>query len=403
MNVTRLPRHARNDICWIMRIGIDARTILNPEQGDAIGVGHYTYQLIRHLLDMDTENEYVIFFDFRVREKDIKKFSRSNVKIKFYPFSDYKKYLPGAYNEILGTATLVKENLDIIHTTSPMSRIPASYRGKTVVTFHDLAPYKVPEAFPKIKRTRARAVLSLMAGKAERIIAVSRSTQKDITDIFKIPAEKIRVIYSGLDKRFFAEPAITRERILSRFGIKDKYILFLGTLEPVKNISRLFEAFGICKANAKKEGIKFDFELVMAGKNGWMAREYKQMAKDLGIAKDVVFTGYIIGDELVPLFKNADFFVMPSLYEGFGTTVLEAFATGTPAVVSGVSSIPEIAGDAAQLVNPLDAQSIAEAMLRFAKDENFKNICREKGRTQAQKFNWEKCARETLEVYKSLK
>lgn len=113
-----------------MRIGIDARSILNPEKGEAIGVGHYTYQLIRHLLKNDTENEYVIFFDFRVREKDIKKFTRPNVKIKFYPFSDYKKYLPGAYSEILGMATLQKENLDVLHTMSACDRIPATYREK---------------------------------------------------------------------------------------------------------------------------------------------------------------------------------------------------------------------------------------------------------------------------------
>jgi hypothetical protein len=163
-----------------MKIGIDARTILNPEKGDAIGVGHYTYQLIRHLLDTDKENEYVLFFDFRVREKDVKKFSRPNVKIKFYPYSDYKKYLPGAYNEILGTATLAREHLDIIHTTSPMSRIPMTYHGKTVVTFHDLAVYKIPEVFPKVKRTRDRTIMSLMAGKANKIIAVSDSTKKDI-------------------------------------------------------------------------------------------------------------------------------------------------------------------------------------------------------------------------------
>src|SRR4030042_2153591 len=106
-----------------MRIGIDARTILNPEKGEAIGVGHYTYQLIRYLLELDKVNEYVLFFDFHVREKDVKKFTRPNVKIKFYPFSDYKKYLPVAYNEILGSAILTKEKLDLIHTTSPLSRI----------------------------------------------------------------------------------------------------------------------------------------------------------------------------------------------------------------------------------------------------------------------------------------
>jgi glycosyltransferase involved in cell wall biosynthesis len=385
-----------------VKIGIDARTILNPEKGDAIGVGHYTYQLIRHLLQIDRENEYVLFFDFRVREKDVKKFTRPNVKIKFYPFSDYKKYLPGAYNEILGTATLARENLDVIHATSPMSRIPASYRGKTVVTIHDLAVYKVPDVFPQLMKTKTRAVLNLMAGKADKIIAVSNSTKKDVMDIFKCPEENVKVIYSGYDRRFSDKSTATREKILEKYGVRDKYILFLGTLEPVKNISRLFEAFKIFRDTCKKENGKCEYKLVMAGKKGWMAKEYKQIAKDLEIAKDVIFTGYVIGDEIVPLFQYADFFVMPSLYEGFGTTVLEAFATGTPAIISNVSSIPEIADGAAELVNPLNVQEIADAMLKLSKDENLKNMYREKGLRQVEKFNWEKTARETLEVYKQL-
>ena len=385
-----------------MRIGIDARTILNPEKGDAIGVGHYTYQLIRHLLQIDRENEYVLFFDFRVREKDVKKFARRNVKIKFYPFSDYKKYMPGAYSEILGTATLARENLDVIHATSPMSRIPASYRGKTIVTVHDLAVYKVPDVFPQLMKTKTRAVLNLMVGKADKIIAVSNSTKKDILDIFKCPEEKVQVIYSGNDRRFTDKSTATREKILEKYGVKDKYILFLGTLEPVKNISRLFEAFKIFREARKKEQGKCEYKLVMAGKKGWMAKEYKQIAKDLEIGKDVIFTGYVIGDEIVPLFQYAVFFVMPSLYEGFGTTVLEAFATGTPAIVSNVSSIPEIADGAAELVNPLNVQEIAAAMLKLAKDENLKNSYREKGLRQVEKFNWEKTARETLEVYNTV-
>jgi len=388
-----------------MRIGIDARIILNPEKGDAIGAGHYTYQLIRHLLEIDQENEYVLFFDFRVREKDVKKFARPNVKIKFYPFSDYKKYLPGAYNEILGTATLVKEKLDILHTTSPMSRIPVSYRGKTIVTVHDLAVYKVPDVFPSLAATKTRAVLNLMTSKADKIIAVSESTKKDVHEIFKSPEDKIKVIYSGFDKRLFEDSGITRERVLEKYGIKDRYILFLGTLEPIKNVVRLFEAYKLFRSSCKnnKENIKCDWKLVMAGKKGWLAKEYKQIAKDMGIGKDVIFTGYVIGDDLVPLFKNADFFVLPSLYEGFGTTVLEAFATGTPAIVSNVSSLPEIAGDAALFVNPLDVQNIADAMAQFAYNENLKNEYREKGKKQLEKFDWKKCARETLEVYKSFK
>lgn len=388
-----------------MRIGIDARTILNPEKGEAIGVGHYTYQLIRHILECDHENEYVLFFDFHVREKDIKKFTKPNVKIKFYPFSDYKKYLPGAYNEILGTATLAREKLDILHTTSPMSRIPVGYRGKVIVTVHDLAVYKVPDVFPKVKLAKDRTVLSLMIKKADRIITVSNSTKRDLCDIFKCPREKSRVIYSGFDKRLFEEVKDPREKVLERYGINGgmKYILFLGTLEPMKNIARLLEAYKIFKEKCSVMGGNCAHKLVIAGKNGWMSKEYKQLAKDLGISKDIIFTGYVVGDELVPLFKNADFFVMPSLYEGFGTTVLEAFATGTPAIVSNVSSIPEIAEDAAILVDPYNTEEIAEAMVRLANDENLKGKLIEKGKKQVEKFNWDKCAYETLEVYKSLR
>lgn len=385
-----------------MRIGIDARTILNPEKGEAIGVGHYTYQLIKNLLEIDQKNEYVLFFDFRVREKDIKKFTRPNVKIKFYPFSDYKKYLPGAYNEILGTATLAKENLDILHSTSPLSRIPVAYRRKCVVTFHDLAIYKDPQCFPKVKAAHDKAVYNLMARKADKIIAASESTKKDLMEIFKVPEDRIKVIYSGLDKRFLAASSIDPQKILAKFGINKKYILFLGTIEPIKNISRLLESFATFKENYKKQNKKFDYQLVLAGKRGWLAKEYAQIAKDLGIGKDIVFTGYIIGDELVPLFKNSQFFIMPSLYEGFGMTVLEAFATGTPAIISRVSSLPEIAGDAAYYVNPVDKDEIAKAIIKFATDENMRNSYREKGYEQVKKFDWEKTARETLEVYKSL-
>jgi len=386
-----------------MRIGIDARTILNPEKGDAIGVGHYTYQLIRHLLEIDKENEYVLFFDFRVREKDVKKFSQPNVKIRFYPFSDYKKYLPGVYNEILGSAILNKEKLDLIHTTSHTSRIPVSYRGKTIVTIHDLAVYKLNDVFPSLFQAKNKALISLMVSKAEKVIAVSQSIKNDLQSILKCPEDKIEVIYSGFDKRMFENPEMDRQKVLDKYAIKDKYLLFLGTLEPSKNIVRLLEAFKIFKEKNKKDKVSGDYKLVLAGKRGWLAKEYKQIAKDLGLSKDIIFTGYVIGDDLVPLFHNADFFVMASLYEGFGTTVLEAFATGTPAIVSNVSSIPEIAGDAAELVNPMDVQNIAEAMIKLSRSEELKNAYREKGRRQLEKFNWEKCAWETLEVYKSLK
>ena len=206
-----------------MKIGIDARSILNPEKGDAIGIGHYTYQLIRHLLKNDTENEYVIFFDFRVREKDIKKFTRSNVKIKFYPFSDYKKYLPGAYSEILGTATLQKEKLDVLHATSASNRIPTGYNGKTVITFHDMAMFNIPQFLPAVKRVRDKTVAKLMAHKADKIIAVSEALKNDVQKFLGVGEEKISVIYSGLDERFFEQSQTDDGKVLGKYDISKKY------------------------------------------------------------------------------------------------------------------------------------------------------------------------------------
>ncbi|MDD5464372.1 MAG: glycosyltransferase family 1 protein [Candidatus Moranbacteria bacterium] len=387
-----------------MKIGIDARSILNPEKGDAIGVGHYTYQLIRHLLKMDKENDYVIFFDFRVREKDVKKFAQPNVKIKFYPYSDYKKYLPGAYSEILGTATLQKEKLDVLHSTSALNRIPMGYNGKTVVTFHDMSMYSIPQYLSAVKRTRNKTIALLMGRKADKIIAVSSSIKDDVEKFIGVPAEKTQVVYSGLDQRFFEESEISVAKVLGKYDITKKYILFLGTLEPSKNITRLLEAFAKFKTQQKqKNSGKFEYQLVLAGKRGWLSQEYLQIIKDLSLTKDVVFTGYVIGDELVPLFRSAEFFVMPSLYEGFGMTVLEAFATKTPAILANVSSLPEIAGEAAYFINPLDTAELAEALGKFATDENLRASYITKGLEQAKKFDWDKTAHETLEIYKSLK
>lgn len=387
-----------------MRIGINARSILNPEKGEAIGVGHYTYQLIRHLLKNDTENEYVIFFDFRVREKDVKKFSRPNVKIKFYPFSDYKKYLPGAYNEILGTATLQKENLDVLHDMSAYDRIPTTYRGKIIVTFHDMSPFNIPQCLPTAKRIRNKAVAKLMAHKADKIIAMSESLKNDVKKFLNVPDEKISVIHSGLDSRFFELPELESGKVLGKYDISKKYILFLGTIEPSKNIARLLRAFSLFKQKQKqKNSGRFDYQLVLAGKRGWMAQNYQQIIKELGLIKDVIFTGYVVGNELVPLFRSAEFFVMPSLYEGFGMTVLEAFATETPAIISLVTSLPELAGDSAYFVDPKNTEEIAEAMMLFAEDSNLCGQYKSKGLAQARKFNWDKTAEETLEIYKSLK
>ncbi len=387
-----------------MKIGIDARTILNPKKGESIGVGHYTYQLIRHLLEMDKKNEYVIFFDSNVRQKDVRKFTKKNTKIVFYPFSDYKKYMPGAYNEILGAATLSRENLDVLHVTSTETRIPATYKGKVVVTLHDLGIYKVPEVYKKSTRVKASIVKKFMLKKADHIIAVSEAIKEDVKNIYTAAAEKSTVVYSGVDKRFFEECPANCKIVPKKFGITKKYILFLGTIEPSKNITRLLHSFALFKeSRIKKSGKEIcDYQLLIAGKRGWLSSDIKHIVKDLQLTKDVRFSGYIIGDELVPLFKNAEFFVLPSLYEGFGTTILESFATELPAIVTNAGSAPEIASNAAKLVNPIDIKEIASAMTEFAEDENLREEYKLKANKRVKEFNWDKTAEKTLEIYKNI-
>jgi glycosyltransferase involved in cell wall biosynthesis len=287
--------------------------------------------------------------------------------------------------------------LDVLHVTSPLYRVPTSYRGKVVTTFYDFAPYRVPELFPRLATAKLKALYRFMAKKSDRIIAVSESTKKDAKELLNFPEDKIDVVYNGIDKRFFGECNYPKEDLKKLYGISDKYILFLGTLEPRKNLTRVLEGFSNFKKNFTG---KFDYQLVVAGKRGWLMEEYFQMVKDLGIEENVIFTGYVGGDELKPLYAYAEFFVMPSLYEGFGQTVVEAMACGAPCLVSKVSSIPEIAGDAVYYVDPHDTEGIGKAMAELTSNRDLREKLSLAGREQAKKFSWEKCARETLEVYK---
>jgi glycosyltransferase involved in cell wall biosynthesis len=382
-----------------MRIGIDARAILNPEKSAPSGVAHYVWHLVKNLLEIDKDNQYILFFDFKVRDKDVKRFARENVKIKFFPFSDYKKYMPGAYSEILGLATYSREKMDLLHVTSPLYRVPASYRGKIVTTFYDFAPYRAPDLFPRLSTAKIKALYKFMAKKSDRIIAVSQSTKKDVHEFLGYPEKDIAVVHNGIDKRFFEDCSISAEKIRKDYKINGKYILFLGTLEPRKNLTRVLEGFARFKNSYQG---KFDYQLVVAGKRGWLFKEYFQQAEDLGIKEDVIFTGYVGGDDLKPLYSHAEFFVMPSLWEGFGQTIVEAMACGAPCLVSKVASIPEVAGDAALYVNPHDTEGIGKAIEKLAGDKNLREKLSVAGREQAKKFSWPKCARETLEVYKNV-
>ncbi len=426
-----------------MRIGIDCRTILNPDGGEQAGVGHYVHYLVKNLLEFDRENVYILFFDHRF--KNFKLFERPNVIIRQFPFYQYKKYLPLAYSQMLISAFLTRENLDVFH--GPANAIPLLYGGSAVVTVHDLAVYKFPDLFPATFLNRQVFATKVLVPKslerAKKIIAISKNTKTDIIEELDIPEEKITVIYEGAEDHDLAKiDQIDMEKIKAKFGIVGKYVLFMGTIEPRKNIISLVKAFR--NLRLAYDSIAKDCQLIIAGAEGWKDEPVYQAIADanasiLGIAsrrngrerrtspfdlrskkeiakegerrshverrenQPIKYIGYISHDEKLALLRHAECFVFPSLYEGFGLPVLEAMTLGVPIVTSNVSALPELTGEnGALLVDPSKEAEIADALQQILSDPGLGEQLKVTALARAQEFSWKKCAEETLEIYREV-
>ena len=383
-----------------MKIGIDAQTILNPKMGDAAGLGHYTYQLIRYLLKIDQENEYFLYFNYRVREKDIKKFNRPNVKIRRFPFSCYKKFLPLAYSEMLASAFFLRDQLNVLHI--PGGRAPLTYKRKMVVTAHNLGVKKFPELFSK----REQIIFKIKPAafkRANAVIASSEAAKNDLKNNFEISEDKIKVIHNAFDEKFFKNASVSEiQKVKSKYKIDGEYVLFMNTIKPLNNLARLIEAFSKLRLLLKGKKPNSNYKLVLAGKSGWMSGEIHQIAKDFGLKNEVIFPGYIDPKDLNALFAGADVFVSIPIYEEFGAPVLEAMACGVPVICSNVSSLPEITGGSAVMVDPYDINGIKSAVLKILDNDKLRDDLKKRGLEQAKKFHWKKTAKETLEVFEEV-
>lgn len=399
-----------------MRIGINCRTILNPDSGEKAGVGHYTHYIVKYLTDLDKKNEYVLFFDNRVPKSVIEKVigskEKDNVKIDFLPFYQYKRFMPVMYTHMLLAGFLKKQNLDLYF--SPGAFIPLYYDGPSVITVHDLAIYKNPKWFPSRlgpgQLFSTKILVPKSVENAIGIIVPSESTKKDLIEIFKVSEKKITVIYEGskIDKED-KDKLPTLVELKKKFLIPNKYIFFIGTIEPRKNLSALMTAF----FNLKRNGRLKDYKLVIAGADGWKNEREKKLMKKYNkmlaekkklTPKDeqIKYLGYVLHREKIALLKHSTCFVYPSFYEGFGLPVLEAMVCRTPVITSNVSSIPEITGDNAILIDPNNTKEIEKAIEKLTSNEKLRQDLAERAKKQSEKFTWEKCAKETLDLFKEL-
>lgn len=362
-----------------MRIGIDCRTITKEKTG----IGYYTYYLVKGLIEIYPNDKFVLFFaDSAMAQK----FKSENVEIKYFIFSKYEKFLPFFYSHILTAIIIGLAKIEIFH--GPANVLPLFYIGKSVLTIHDLAIYRHPRWFPGGQGFATDIVVPQSIRKAQKIIAVSRATKKDLVELFKVPENKIEVIYEGVDLEKF-KPRENNE-IIHVFGVDKPYLLFLGTLEPRKNLVRLIQAFSNSLELANS------YQLVIAGRKGWYYDQIFEEVKKRSLQNQVLFTGYISEDEKIKIMQGASAFIFPSLYEGFGLPVLEAMACGTPVACSSNFSLPEVGGQAAVYFDAEDTASIAKALENIFNDPG---CFRDKGLERAKNFSWSKAVEETYKNY----
>ncbi len=370
-----------------MRIAIQASDL---DHSRIDGTRVYILNLLKHFGKIDSESDFLIY------HKNI--FNPELIPPEFPNYKIIQKNSFPFWTQTRFAWELFKSQPDVLW--MPMQALPLIRRKnlKTIVTIHDLAFKIFPEHFPKSDLRRLNFLTNLAIKKSDKIIAVSESTKKDILKFYpQINPEKIRVIYHGFDKELFQKNHSEEkfEKLAKNYELKTKnYIIFIGAIQPRKNLPILIKAFEIFKKKTLS-----DAKLVLAGEKAWLWQETQNLASQSHCSEDIVITGKLKFDDLSLLLAKAGVYVLPSLYEGFGMPILEAFASKVPAILAQNSSLPEVGGEAAlYFETPEDlAQKIEEVL----GDENLQNSLITKGLSQCEKFSWEKCARETLEFIKS--
>lgn len=266
---------------------------------------------------------------------------------------------------------------------------------KTVVSIMDVSYLSFPELFRKKDLYQLRSWSAYSVKNAAKVLTISKASKDDIISAYGVLEEKVVVTYPGVKKSQIVNSKyqLSMDKLREKYGIRENYILFVGTLQPRKNIAKLVEAFSLLLQKTKEKP-----QLLIVGKRGWLYESILSCPNVYGVEKEVKFLEFVSDEELQLLYQHALFFILPSLYEGFGLPVLEAMSNGCPVIVSSVSSLPEAGGKAALYVDPENAQDIAEKMESLVLDESLRKDLRKKGLEHVKKFSWEKAAKETLDV-----
>jgi len=366
-----------------MNVALDVSSVVYGRAG----LGRYAQNLAEHLAQMN-QCRLSLFYN-RSGSATVPP-SLSHLPVHSWPIPTRPWRLAVALGTLLHTPwDNFLPDVDIFHATEHL--LPPFRQIRTVLTVHDLIYVLFPEYHLPMNYHFLRLMMPRFAHRADAIIAISECTRRDLVRLWQIPEQKIHVIYEGIDPRFRpVTDGVAMERLRQRLGLPERFALYVGTIEPRKNLPRLFEAW---------TRLKKPIPLVIAGKKGWLYQETFACVEALGLEDHVRFTGFVADEDLPALYSAAEIFIFPSLYEGFGLPVLEAMACGTPVITTTGGSLPEVADDAALVVDPTDVDALTEALSRLLRDESLRHDYSERGLARSRAFSWEHTARETLKLY----
>jgi len=367
-----------------VRIGIDARKLHD------FGIGTYIRNLLRQLARFDRQTEFVVFCRPEDRE------TLGSLGENFRPVEETARNYSIA-EQVKIPLAIRREGVTLFH--APHYVLPWLVQCRSVVTIHDCIHLMFPQYLPnRLALQYARTSISLAARRATRVLTVSESSKRDILRFVDTDSSRIHVIYNAYDERFGVEP---REedvvRVRERYQLHDEFVLYAGNVKPHKNLERLIIAFDL----VRKRGLDH-LKLVLIGDEISRYASLRRAVHQHQLHKYVRFLGYLPEETLAVMYRLAGVFAFPSLYEGFGLPPLEAMASGTPVVTSNVSSLPEVAGDAAILVDPHDPQAIADGISRLLTDEKLRRDLRMKGLARARQFSWEDSVRRVHAIYQEV-
>jgi glycosyltransferase involved in cell wall biosynthesis len=374
-----------------MHIAINAHLLAHTRNFRRAGVSNYTEQLLAHLGQHDHQNRYTIFTTRGLRGPALGLPANFRVRPSLLPTINPRVRVP--WEQVIAPALLRAIGADLYH--GVLNVMPLASPVPSVVTIHDLSPFLFPQTFRRVNRIYTRWAIRVACRRAARLIAVSEFTKQEIVRWLHVPPERIAVTYNGVHERFApADPAAV-EAFRRREQLPERFILFVGTLEPRKNLPTLLEAY----AQIAREA---DAPLIIGGGKGWLYDPIFAKVEQLGLGDKIRFAGFLNNDDLPLWYQAATVFTLPSLYEGFGIPLLEAMACGTPVVSSSSSSLPEVVGDAGLIVSPTDPDELGAALLRLLREPDLRDELRERGFEQARRFSWHTTAEQTIDVYRGV-